>query len=77
MCLVSFNTLPADVETCSGGARGLAGTLTILPTNMSLVTSPAKPVAQKTVAIKNNTARVVFDGSSSPSQRPAGSHRYV
>ena len=60
----------ADVETCSGGAGGAAGTLTISPTTMSLVTSAAKPVAQKTVAIKNNTARMVFYGISSPTNGP-------
>src|ERR1700735_3015753 len=68
------NPLGTDVETCSGGAGGLAGTLTISPTSMSLVTSPTNPLKQivsKTVKITNNTVRWVdYGGSGSASPSP-------
>ncbi len=63
----------AEVETCSGGPGGAAGTVTILPTSVSLVTSPTNPlkqIATKTVKITNNTARMVIYGASSPISGP-------
>ncbi len=51
--------IPANVVTCTGGADP-AGTVLILPTAMSLVTSPTNPLrhtATRQVTITNNTAR--------------------
>jgi len=63
----------ANVVSCTGGADP-AGTVTIVPTTMSLVTSPTIPLrhtATRQVTIANNTARyLAYDGSSPNSGPP-------
>jgi hypothetical protein len=62
----------ANVVTCTGGADP-AGTVTIAPTSMSLVTSPKTPsrhTATRNVTITNNTARYLAYAGSNPNSGP-------
>jgi hypothetical protein len=63
---------PANVVTCTGGADP-AGTVTISPTTMSLVTSPKTPsrhTVTRNVTITNNTARYLSYAGSNPNSGP-------